>query len=383
MLVLNPLHTHTYFHTWSNTRRDLSLLLSLCDGHSILNLKVLLEIRQLFFFPTFWLSLRDKSQAQRGCCAGCCTNWPSYQQQLGIILSTSSNSPRAPQQSLQNLGGAEPLSGIWKRAQTYRWYKIKGSLWRKPQPFLRQILGIHFIKESFFTFYTKKEYARCLSCFNEVDGYATSNDKYLLLAPSEGLIVELAGCSPQRSWACACARYHKRKAERRANVASRLTIGEPPGSLNSTLPSSTPRVQLKVSSCSKGVICCCSCFSAGYLGFSTILTQWSAHKYSLMLVWGMWWVMCTDKITVSPNGSSPSEQSQVSIYWWACVSVDTVWLQPSDGWRTAPPTPPGSHPTGQRQTHSLNQWADMMETARIQGQTHRLMMAISDRQRAA
>lgn len=61
---------------------------------------------------------------------------------------------------------------------------------------------------------------------------------------------------------------------------------------------------------------------------------------------------CIDKITVSPNGSCPSEQSQVFISGgpvsaWTLSGCSCLM----DGARL----PPGSHPTGQQQSYSLNQ----------------------------
>lgn len=78
-----------------------------------------------------------------------------------------------------------------------------------------------------------------------------------------------------------------------------------------------------------------------------------------MLVWGMWWVMCIDKITVSPNGSCPSKpRTKPSFhFWWACVSVDTVWLQSPDGWRTSPPWESSNGSAAELQLESMS-WYD-------------------------
>lgn len=70
-------------------------------------------------FPFRW---ETKTQAQRGCCADCCTNWPSSQRQRSLALSTSNSSPWPQQQSSkpQRLHGTEPRR-VTERSEKQTW----------------------------------------------------------------------------------------------------------------------------------------------------------------------------------------------------------------------------------------------------------------------
>lgn len=137
------------------------MLPSLYHGHSILNLKLLLKIRQHFFFFLAFLAFaaRQITGAERLLCR---LLYKLTQ------LSATTRHHTVNQQQLTTSTTAEPSESRWSRAS--EWDLKKSSnlelIWKK-RLFLRKTttvppsdFRIHFINESFFTFYTKKEYGR-------------------------------------------------------------------------------------------------------------------------------------------------------------------------------------------------------------------------------
>lgn len=56
------------------------------------------------------------------------------------------------------------------------------------------------MNENFFNFYTKKGFRKCLVLVKWMDSrQAATNTFFLHCEMSKGLMVELAGCSPQKS----------------------------------------------------------------------------------------------------------------------------------------------------------------------------------------
>lgn len=157
------LHGHIFSHVIKHTR-DLSLLLGLYDRHAILNLKVLLEIRQHFFLSFFFFS------SLFGFC--CETN---HRRREAAVQAAVQTDPVISNNSASHCQPAAIRHERHSRAfrisleQSPKWdLKKSSNLQMMPNKrlFVRKnhngsyvrFYGFTFTNESFFTFYSKKEY---------------------------------------------------------------------------------------------------------------------------------------------------------------------------------------------------------------------------------
>lgn len=358
MLVLNPLHTHIFSHMIKHTQRSVSVAkplwwtLNLKSEGSAWN-----KAAFLFFSRFLAFAARQITGAERLLC------------RLLYKLTQFSATTRhytVNQQQLTASTTAEPSASRWSRAPEWDLKKSSNlQMTQNKRLFVKKTTILPPFRDSLYKlkllyFFHEKGIWKVPVSFSW-SGWI----HFLHLEMCEGLIVELAGCSPQSSWAWACAHYHNQRATKNRAKCKRC------------LQVDNRRAPWKVSACSKGVFPCCCCLpdkcSWGHINkvwcWLEVCGEWCLRIRSLPALMDH---LLHNKDKFSFTGGPVSA--------WTLSGCSRLM----DG-ACLPPTPPGSHPTGQQQSHSLNQWADMMETARIQGQaqTHRLMVAICDIQQAA